>query len=155
MKRILMLVMAIAVLAGACTPEPERGMEIQEAWMRPAAQGANGAVYLVLHNYSSEADELTGVTSDVAEAVEIHESQMSGDVMEMHPLETLPLEPDAEVKFEPGSFHIMLVNLQEDLAVGDEIEITLHFKTFEDLTVSVPVRDTPAPEGDHSLPGHE
>ena len=152
MKPMLMLVMAILLLAGACGPE--KGIEVHSAWMRPSPQGENGAVYFVIHNHSSQAEELTGVSSDAAEAAEIHESQMSADVMEMQQLASLPLEAYAEVKFEPGSFHLMLVSLKQDIEVGDEIEITLHFKNAGDIRLKVPVRDTPAPEEDHSSTDH-
>ena len=51
--------------------------------------------------------------------------------------------------FEPGGLHVMLVGLKQDLKTGDEIEITLHFKNYQDLPVRVPVQDTPASEHDH------
>lgn len=148
MKRRLIFVLAILFVAAACGPE--KGIEVHSAWMRPSPQGENVAVYFVIHNHASEADELVNVSSSVAEAAEIHESQMNGDVMEMHQRESIPLEAYAEVKFEPGSFHLMLVGLKQAIEVGDEIEITLHFKNAEDIKLKVPVRDTPAPEEDHS-----
>jgi copper(I)-binding protein len=69
-------------------------------------------------------------------------------------VESVSLEPYAEIDFAPGNFHIMLVNVKKDLKVGDEIQVTLHFKDFEDISVKVPVRDTPAPEEDHSSTNH-
>jgi copper(I)-binding protein len=151
-KGNLIFVLAITILLSACGAE--KGIEVHEVWMRPVAQGENGAVYFVMHNHSSEADELVGVSSDSAEAAEMHESKMNGDVMEMHQVESVPLEPYAEIDFAPGKFHIMLVNLKQNLSVGDEIQITLHFKNLEDINVNVPVRDTPAPEEDHSSTNH-
>jgi copper(I)-binding protein len=121
--------------------------------MRPAAQGENGAIYLVIHNLGSSADTLTGVSSNVAEAIEIHESKMSGDVMQMQQLESVPVERSAEIRFEPGGLHIMLIDLKKDLKVGDEVEITLHFTSFEDINITVPVSDMPASE-DHSASEH-
>jgi hypothetical protein len=134
-------------LISGCTASAAEGVEVRDLWARPAAQGGNGAVYFVIH--SSKADELVAVTSDVAEAVEMHESMMSGDVMEMHHLQSLPLAAGEDVVFEPGGLHIMLVNLKQDLKTGDEIEITLHFKNYQDIPLSVPVQDTPASEHDH------
>jgi len=151
-ERNLIVVLAIAMLLGACGAE--KGIEVHEIWMRPVAQGENGAVYFVMHNHASEADELVGVSTDSAEAAEMHESKMNGDIMEMRQVESIPLEAYAEIDFAPGKFHIMLVNLKKDLNVGDEIQLTLHFKNFEDITVKVPVRDTPAPEEDHSSTDH-
>lgn len=115
----------------------------------PCRAGGNGAVYFTIENHSSETQELTGVTSDIAAAVEIHESKMSGDVMEMHQLESVPLGPCVEVKFEPGGLHVMLVGLKKDLKNGDEIDITLQFKNLEELIVQVPVSDAPADEASH------
>ena len=151
MKRILKLVLTIALLSSACSAESatQGGMKVNQAWMRPAAQGANGAVYFVIHNDSSAADELVGVSAEVAQAAEMHESKMTGDVMEMNQLETVPLGADEEVAFAPGGLHIMLINLTKELKIGDEIDVTLHFSNAEDMKVIVPVRDTPAPEEDH------
>lgn len=146
MKYILMFMLA-AFFLNACGSA--QGMEVREPWMRPAAQGENGAVYFVIHNRGSNADALTGASSEIAEVLEMHESKMNGDVMQMQQLDSVPLERSAEVKFEPGRLHIMLVDLKKDLNVGDEIEITLHFTNFEDLTVTVPVQDVPAHEEDH------
>lgn len=151
-KRNLIFALAIVMLLSACGPE--KGIEVHEVWMRPVAQGENGAVYFVMHNHASEADELVGVSSDSAEAVEMHESKMNGDIMEMQQVTSIPLEAYAEINFAPGKFHIMLVNLKKDLNVGDEILITLHFKNSEDINVKVPVRDAPAPEEDHSSANH-
>jgi periplasmic copper chaperone A len=141
-NQTLVYVLVIVFLLGGCAAPAEEGIEVREAWARPAAQGENGAVYFVIR--SSEPDEITGISSEVAEAAEMHESMMNGDVMEMHQLQFVPLGAGEQVTFEPGGMHIMLVSLKQDVKVGDEIEITLHFKNYQDIQVSVPVRDTPA-----------
>ncbi len=149
MKRILVSVLIVGLLLNSCAAPATEGVEVREAWARPAAQGGNGAVYLVIR--SSSADELIGVASEVAEAVEMHESIMSGDVMEMHQLMSVPLLAGEEVTFDPGGLHIMLIGLKQGLKAGDTFEITLGFNKHEDLKVSVAVRDTPAMENDHEL----
>jgi copper(I)-binding protein len=137
----------IALLFSSCAAPATEGVEIRDAWARPAPQGGNGAVYFVIQ--SSEADEITGVTSDVAESVEMHESRMTGDVMEMRQLQSVPLGAGDEVTFEPGGFHIMLVGLKQDLKNGNEFAITLQLKNQEDLQVNVAVTDTPDAEMEH------
>jgi copper(I)-binding protein len=141
-NRILVSILALLFLLSGCAAPAAESMGIREAWSRPASQGGNGAAYFVIR--LSEADELIGVSSDVAEAVEMHESKMNGDVMEMHQLKSILLDAGEQVTFEPGGLHIMLIGLKQDLKVGDEFEITLHFKNGQDLNVNVPVRDTPA-----------
>lgn len=152
MNRNFVYVLAILLLLSGCATPATEGVEVRDAWARPASQGGNGAVYFVIH--SSEADELIGVSSDVADAVEMHESKMNGDVMEMHQLKSILLHAGEQVTFEPGGLHIMLIGLKQDLKVGDEFEITLHFENDQDLTVNVPVLDTPASEHENSSNTH-
>jgi copper(I)-binding protein len=151
-NQTLVSVLAILFLLSGCAAPAKEGIEVRDAWARPAAQGENGAVYFVIR--SSEPDEITGISSDVAEAAEMHESMMNGDVMEMHQLQSVPLGAGKQVTFEPGGLHIMLIDLKQDLKTGDEIEITLQFKNHEDLNVNVPVRDTPASRENHPADNH-
>jgi len=146
-RRILRLVLTIVFLLSGCAAPATEGVEVRDAWSRPAAQGGNGVVYFTIR--SPAADELIGVASDVADAVEMHESLMSGDVMEMHQLQSVPLKAGQDVAFEPGGLHVMLIGLKQDLKAGDTFEITLGFKNHEDLTVRVAVQDTPASDKNH------
>jgi copper(I)-binding protein len=135
----LCLMLATTLLLSACSTAT--GIEVSNAWARPAAQGGNGAVYFLLENHSASADELTGVSSDIGEAVEMHESKMEGDVMQMQQVISLPLEGKSIVEFAPGGYHVMLIGLKQDLKVGDTFEITLQFNGYEDITLTVPVQE--------------
>lgn len=141
MKKITRLLLASIFLFSACTTKG--GIEIRDAWMRPTAQGENGAVYFILHNYSSSADELVFASSDRAEAVELHESMiMDGDIMAMEMNSSLLIDGQSEVTFEPGGYHIMLVALKEEAKLGDSIEVVLHFKNNEDVLVQIAVQES-------------
>jgi len=146
-KRMLSVIFIWVLLLSACTTE--EGITVHNAWMRPTAQGENGAIYFILSNHSAEADELVGASSDASESVEIHESSMAEgtDVMQMNQVFSVPLERGAEVTFAPGGLHIMLVNLSRELTVGENVELTLHFKNHEDIPVNVAVAEF-APTGD-------
>lgn len=150
-KAILLVVVLGAFILSACGAAAEEGMQIRDAWMRPAASGGNGAVYFALQNNTSTADELLGASSDVAEVLEIHESAMEGDVMSMNMLPSLPLAAGEEVTFEPGGLHIMLIGLKQDLQPDDQLELVLHFRSSGDLTITAHVGEA-APAGDA---GHE
>jgi periplasmic copper chaperone A len=139
MKRILMLVWAGMLLLSACGTEGT-DIEAHDYWARAALKGGNGAAYVLLHNHTEADDELVGASSDIATAVEIHLSQMSADgIMQMIPQESIALPADGELELKPGSYHIMLIGLKQDLKAGDEITLTLHFKDHEDITLTVPV----------------
>jgi copper(I)-binding protein len=149
MKRLYMILLVGILLLSACNSET--GLKVHDPWIQSAAQGANGAVYFVLHNHTDQDDELTSVTADVAEAVEIHQSTIepSTDVMKMEMVSSIPIPVDSEIFFEPGKYHLMLVRLKKDLNVGDHIGVILHFKNHEDIIVNVSVQDN-APAEDHS-----
>jgi copper(I)-binding protein len=141
MKRILMLVLAGMLFLSACGPKGT-GIEVQDYWARAALKDGNGAAYMLLHNYTETDDELVGVSSDVAAASEIHLSQLSADgVMQMIPQESVALPMGVDMEFKPGSYHIMLIGLKQDLEVGDEITLILHFKNHEDITLTAPVKE--------------
>lgn len=139
MKRIIVLLLSTVLLLSACGAK--EGIEISDAWARQAMQGMTSAVYFVIQNHNAEADELIGAASDVADAVEIHESRMEGDVMKMSRVGSVALEPSVKVEFMPGGYHVMLINLRQDLKAGDEIEVTLQFKNSPDIMLTVPVKE--------------
>ena len=149
MKKLLFLTFIFILILTACGSE--KGIETHNAWMRPAAKGENGSVYFELHNHGSEADELLSITTDVAQTAEIHESKMEGDVMNMDMLTSLPIDGYADMEFKPGSLHVMLVNVNKDFKLNDEFEIVLHFKTHEDITVHVIVKDAAPTDEDHTM----
>lgn len=149
MKRILKFVIAAVIFLCGCSAQ--EGITVHNAWMRPTAEGENGAVYFVLQNNSGASDELVAAASSVAESVEIHESSMvdGTDVMQMQQMFSVSLDRGSETVFEPGGMHVMLVNINKSLAAGETIDLTLHFKDRADLPVTVFVAEL-APADDHS-----
>jgi copper(I)-binding protein len=146
MKKILFVVILGTLLLIGCASNNSHttgnSIEASNVWARSAMKGGNGAAYMLLKNNTNEDEPLVGVSSDVAEATEIHLSQIKADgTMEMTPQESIPLPARGKVEFKPGSYHVMLIGLKRDLKAGDEISLTLHFKNHEDLTLNVPVRD--------------
>jgi copper(I)-binding protein len=139
MRRFFAAIFLAGILLNAC--RAATGIEISSAWTRPALQDGNGAVYFLLQNHSAFQDELTGVSSEASQAVEMHESQMEGDVMQMRQILSIPLRGKESIEFGPGGYHVMLVSLKQELKTGDEIQITLHFKNHGDLQVTVPVQE--------------
>ena len=149
MKRTVIFLLSAALLLGACGAK--EGIEVRDAWARTSTQGMNSAVYFVIQNHNAQADELIGAASDAADAVEIHESTMEGDVMMMNRVEAIALEPSTKVELKPGGYHVMLIGLKQDLNAGDEIEVTLQFRNAPDLTIKATVRDA---DGMQNMEGH-
>lgn len=139
------MIAAGGILVTACTPK--EGIQVRDAWMRTAPQGGNSALYFVIHNYSAD-DELIGVSTEIAEAAEIHKSSMVDDVMQMRMVESVPLVSGEDVEFVSGGLHVMLVGLKEEANVGDMVEVVLHFKNSADIRLQVAVHEgADEPEG--------
>ena len=110
-----------------------------EGDMTPSS-GANSAAFMIIENRSSLADRLIAAESDVADAVEIHLSQMEGDVMVMRQVDGLEIPARGTVELKPGSYHIMLIGIRSDLNSGDTVELTLQFDRAPAETIQAEVR---------------
>jgi copper(I)-binding protein len=130
-KRFFTLIL-LAILLTACgARSAESGIEVLQVKMGAGRQGEDRAVYLAMRNHGSENDQLTGVTSEAAEVAQLQNGTEAVDA--------IPVYANKEFVFIPDGYHVMLVGLKQDLHVGDEIEVVLHFRDHEDLTISVPV----------------
>ena len=68
------LILFAIVLTVGCT-QADR-LSVEDIWARPGNQDANSAVYFVLVNNTGETDTLLSAESDIATALELHESLM-------------------------------------------------------------------------------
>src|SRR5690606_33096393 len=68
---------------------------------------------------------LVSAASPVAGVVEIHEMVMDKDVMKMSPVSGLDLPAGQAVELKPGGYHVMLMDLRQQVKVGDEVPLTL------------------------------
>lgn len=99
-------------------------VSVSDAWARATMPGQKvSGAYMKI-----EADtdaRLVGASSPAVSRVEVHEMKMDGDVMRMREVTAIDLPKGKTVSLEPGGFHIMLMNLDKPIAVGDVIPLTL------------------------------
>lgn len=153
------------ITAAQCSPAQESiapaGFVITITGPAARASIPNGAVYLTLTNQGEGDDVLLKVETDVAQAAELHETQIDAEgVMRMRPLDRLPLPAGEPVILEPGGKHIMLLDLEGEIAQGDTIQLTLNFEKAGPVTVEVPVEASLTGEAagaghDHETEQHE
>lgn len=141
-RRSLFTLISVATLLAACSAgSAESGIEAHQAKVEAAAQGEDSPVYLALHNHGSETDQLTGVSTDAAEATRLQNGNETVD--------GIPVYANTEFVFIPDGYHVMLIGLTRDLQVGDEIEVVLQFRDHEEITIRVPVGEPTGHEHDH------
>lgn len=154
MKRVFAVLFAGMLLLSACGPKGE-GVQAEKFWMRTGLKDGNSAAYMMLTNFTDQDVALIGASSDVASAVEIHLSSMDADgTMKMEQQESVAIPAGAALELKPGSYHVMFIGLNEDLAVGDEVTLTLHFDGYDDVTLTVPVQDAEE-MGGSGMDGHQ
>lgn len=152
MKKRLFAFLFAAFLLTACGAA-EKEIDVHTAWVRPTAQGENAAVYFTLHNHTDTDDELLSISSNVTDTIEIHETTVENDIAQMTMLASLPLAADEEIIFQPGGLHVMLVGVQQELVLGEQIGVILHFREHADIVVNVHVENM-VPEEDHPEEEH-
>jgi len=112
---------------------------------------ANGAIYLTIQNAGDRAARLVSAETDVAAAVELHETVNDNGVMRMIPRpEGYAIAADETLVLEPGGKHIMLLGLEEPLRAGDAFSLTLNLADAESMVVTVPVLPLSEVAMDHS-----
>jgi len=127
-------------------------------WVRAVPPvAATTAAYMMLHNYSKQDDRIISIESPVAEAVEIHTSEMSNGTMKMLKLEDVTVPAKGYIMFEPAGHHIMLINLKQSLKVGDMVPLTLIFEDHGRIDMQLPISHPPegSEHGDMDHSSHD
>ena len=165
----LVPVLALALVVAACGGG-SGGIKVSDPWARNSPMMASaGAAYMVIENTGSAADALIGASSTVATSTEVHEtyempaesgmpmespaasggmggmespaaSGGMGGMLGMRPVARVEIPAGGKLELKPGSYHIMLIGLNQELKVGDKIEITLKLEKAGDVKVTAEVR---------------
>ena len=129
----------LAVISTVAVRASTAPIVVSNVWSRPATGTA--VVYATIHNNGSLADQLIGATSPVATRVELHKSSqskmpgmqmsmgnmpMSGSMMSMEPVASIPVPAGGTATLAPGGYHLML-DLRHDIHAGETIPLRLHF----------------------------
>lgn len=143
-KKFLIVNILFIIFTSSCSGAEKTQSEvfITNAWARPAIQGNTSAVYFWIENNTEINVKLISVDSSIAELTEIHLSKNVDGTMKMEKQEFIEIESNKTVEFKPGSYHVMLINLNKNLNVGDEFEVSLSFDNSEVKNIIVEVKET-------------
>jgi copper(I)-binding protein len=136
---------AIAAAFARPAPAQEAGpIRITAPWTRAAGANGTGAGFLTLRNTGTTPDRLVAVRAGFARSVELHTHIRAGDVMRMRQVPAIDLAPGAEVRLQPGGFHIMLIGLDAALRQGSRVPVTLVFERAGEVEVQLAVESAGA-----------
>lgn len=84
-------------------------------------------------------DSLVAAETSAAGVVEIHTTEIDGDVMRMRQIDGVPFSSEEPGLLQPGGDHVMLMQLPADLLPGEAITLTLVFESGLEVTIAAPV----------------
>ncbi|RNL81755.1 copper chaperone PCu(A)C [Halostreptopolyspora alba] len=128
----------LGTLAGCATAAPE--IAVRDATVRVPANPDVTAGYLTLENTGGTDDTLTGVTSEAAAEVQMHDTTDSGGETRMRQRDEVAVPAGDTVVFETGGLHLMLMG-PDDLRAGDTVELSLEFATSDRVSVDAVVEE--------------
>ena len=139
MKRLLVISLVLILVLVGC--KDNEGVEISDVWARPGIEGGNSGVFFLVKNHTDEEIKIVSADSDISNYVEVHKSYKVDDVMKMEKQDFVVVGAGAELAFKPGSYHIMVIDLLNDLNVGYEFEVTIQFENQPEQTIQVTVTE--------------
>ena len=134
---------ASAVLAALLVALPAAAqVTVTDPWVRGTVQGqlATGAF---MQLKSAKDAKLIEARSPLAGVVEIHEMTLENNVMRMRAVPALALPAGRSVELKPGGYHVMLMDLKQQMKEGEVVPVTLIVETAgkrETIEVKAAVR---------------
>jgi copper(I)-binding protein len=116
---------------------------VKDPWVRGTVAGQK-ATGMFAQITSASGGKLVAASSPVAGVVEVHEMVMDGNVMKMRAVTGLELPAGNAVELKPGGYHVMLLDLKQELKTGDSVPVTLVIEGAggkrESVEVKAPVK---------------
>ena len=112
---------------------------VKDAWVRATVpqQQATGA-FMQLQD--PQGSKLVSASSPVTPVVELHEMVMENDVMKMRQIPAIELPAGKPLELKPGSYHVMLMSLKQQIKEGETVPLTLVFEGADGKRQSVEVK---------------
>jgi len=109
---------------------------LTDGWARATVPSQDtGMIDLTLT--SKQDAVLVGISSPVAQSVEMHRMTQDNGMMKMRQIQTLELPDDISVNLREEGIHLMLIGLKAPLKAGDTIPLTLRIQMADKRIIEV------------------
>ena len=95
------------------------------------------AAFAVISNNGDEDVTIVGVTTDLTDRAEIHETADGA----MRPVESVTIPAGDSIRLEPGGDHLMLMDLEDPIQPGEEVELTLELGDGSTFDITATAKD--------------
>jgi hypothetical protein len=151
--RVYCCALTACMLVGAAAAAPPPLLQVQDAWIRWLPGNLPAGGYLRLRNDGNSAVVLVGASSPDYALVSLHRSLSRNGVSMMQPVESIRIEPHAELDFAAQGYHLMLAQPVRSLRPGDRVQIVLRFASEPALPVGFELRPADAGGPVAAMPG--
>ena len=119
-------------------------LQFDKAWIRPAPPGVTTmAAYFELSNNSSQDIVIESSESDAFDISMIHNTVIEDEIASMVHMDALTIPAKGKVTLEPLGIHMMLVEPDQPLGLGDQAEVVLIGNDGTRYTKTITVRKKP------------
>jgi periplasmic copper chaperone A len=123
------------------TAATEGAVTVADAWVK-ATEGDMTGSFGVISNPGDTDLTVVSATTSASDRTELHEVVMIDGAMKMQEKDGGFVVPaGGEHVLEPGADHVMVMNLQEPIAAGDSIDVTLVLDDGSEVTYSAQARE--------------
>ncbi|MBT9455609.1 MAG: copper chaperone PCu(A)C [Burkholderiaceae bacterium] len=129
----------VALFGVALMATASAQVSVKDPWVRAtvAQQKATGAFMQLT---AAKDTRLVSVSTTLTPMAEVHEMAMDNNVMKMRQIPALDLPAGKAVELKPGGYHLMLMDLKQQVKAGDMVPLTLVFEDKAGKRESVEVR---------------
>jgi len=139
---------ALAGLAAAAAVQAQ--VTVAEPWVRATVAQQKATGFFARLQAAKDA-RLVDASSPLSSIVEVHEMKLQDNVMKMRQVPALELPAGQTVELKPGGYHVMLLDLAQQVKAGDTVPVTLVFEgrdgQRQSVEVQAPVRALNAASG--------
>lgn len=135
----LIILSAVMIFITACQLS---NITATDFWARivPAGQGV-GAIYGVIDNPTDNNAVIVNAMSPLAGRIELHTHSVDeAGIMRMRRVPEMVVKAKNKMTLKPGSLHIMLFDLADNIEVGQSYPLTLTFDDATNMTIDVVVK---------------
>ncbi len=146
MKHLLLALCVLPMLISSTALAEQYALDdlvIENPYTRttPPMTPVGGGFMTITNNGTTDATLVSG-TAEFAAAVEIHTMEMTDNVMKMRQLEQgLVIPAGSTVMLKPGGYHLMFINLTEQMQEDDRHKVMLEFAQAGEIEVEFVVKD--------------
>jgi periplasmic copper chaperone A len=134
----------VVLLTALTSTQVAAQVTVKDPWIRATVpqQKASGAFMQIT---AAQDTRLVEAKSPVAGVVEIHEMKMENNVMKMRAVPGVDVPAGKAVDLKPGGYHVMLMDLKEQMKEGATVPVTLVFEGKDKKRETVEVKATVRP----------